>query len=96
MMSDLSSPAAIVDLPSGTDDVRTTRPYRVSIVQPWTAIGGKNRCTFCDGLIGHLDLDYEVETGLGVESIPLHFHGLCYYQSIIDGLCNGRESTRRV
>lgn len=85
-MSDPSSPTTRLGPPRGPGwaALRLPRSYRVTIVQAWTAIGGQNRCAFCDGLIGHLDLDYEVS---GVESQLLHFHSLCYDQSIIEGLC---------
>jgi hypothetical protein len=80
-----SLPTTRLGPPRGTTRAALQLPrlYRVTVVQSWT-IGGQNRCEFCDGRIGHLDLDYEVA---GVESEPLHFHSLCYHQSIIEGLC---------
>lgn len=85
-MSVPGSPITRLGPPRGTarDALQLPRPYRVSIVQSWSAIDGQNRCAYCDGLIGHLDLDYAVP---GVESELLHFHSLCYDQSIIEGLC---------
>lgn len=58
---------------------RLIRPDRISIANLWSRYG-RNRCQFCDGLIGHLDLDFEVEADFPAGRKVLHFHGLCYDQ----------------
>jgi len=73
--------------------MRVLGPLRVT-AQSWTAIGGENRCAFCDGLIGHLELDYELEKGLGADNDALHVHGLCYYRLTIEWLCMGSDPSR--
>ena len=54
------------------------RPDRITIVTLWVVFGQRNRCQFCAGPIGHLDLDLEVDADLPTGQKVLHFHGLCH------------------
>ena len=56
------------------------RPDRITIATLWAVYGGRNRCQVCDGQIGHLDLDFEIDAELPTGQKVLHFHALCYDQ----------------